>query len=159
MAVSFAQRTQWLKASEIREILKITQQPDMISFAGGLPAPELFPVEEMKEISDLNLKDLSLNGRELFTSNGEMGIHGYNHNPYLYYSKDVDFKGLNYLPWESQENMGESAKELLKYVKGIKSIQTLRRHLDNLTTLDLITLVSKKPLIRTISNTIKEVLD
>lgn len=50
-------------------------------------------------------------------------------------------------------------KELLKYVKGIKSIQTLRRHLDNLTTLDLITLVSKKPLIRTISNTIKEVLD
>ena len=73
--------------------------------------------EEMKEISDLNLKDLSLNGRELFTSNGEMGIHGYNHNPYLYYSKDVDFKGLNYLPWESQENMGESAKELLKYVK------------------------------------------
>lgn len=50
-------------------------------------------------------------------------------------------------------------KELLKYVKGIKSIQTLRRHLDNLTTLDLITLVAKKPLIRTISNTIKEVLD
>lgn len=50
-------------------------------------------------------------------------------------------------------------KELLKYVKGIKSIQTLRRHLDNLTTLDLITLVSKKTLIRTISNTIKEVLD
>ena len=50
-------------------------------------------------------------------------------------------------------------KELLKYVEGIKSIQTLRRHLDNLTTLGLITLISKKPLIRTISNTIKEVLD
>ena len=52
-----------------------------------------------------------------------------------------------------------SDKELLKYVEGIKSIQTLRRHLDNLTDLGLIDLNSKKPLIRIISNTIKEVLD
>ena len=35
-----------LKASAIREILKVTEMPDVISFAGGLPAPELFPVEE-----------------------------------------------------------------------------------------------------------------
>lgn len=34
-----------LKASAIREILKVTEMPDVISFAGGLPAPELFPVE------------------------------------------------------------------------------------------------------------------
>lgn len=52
-----------------------------------------------------------------------------------------------------------SDKELLKYVEGIKSIQTLRRYLDNLTDLGLIDLNSKKPLIRIISNTIKEVLD
>ncbi|MGM0378427.1 MAG: PLP-dependent aminotransferase family protein [Bacillota bacterium] len=39
-----------IKASEIREILKLTQKPNIISFAGGLPAPELFPTEEMKEI-------------------------------------------------------------------------------------------------------------
>ena len=32
-----------LKASEIRELLKLTEQPEIISFAGGLPAPELFP--------------------------------------------------------------------------------------------------------------------
>lgn len=38
-------------------------------------------------------------------------------------------------------------------------IQTLRRHLDNLVTLDLITLNSKKPLTRIISNTLKEILD
>jgi len=35
-----------LKASAIREILKITEMPDVISFAGGLPAPELFPVAQ-----------------------------------------------------------------------------------------------------------------
>lgn len=33
----------YIKASEIREILKVTEQEDVISFAGGLPAPELFP--------------------------------------------------------------------------------------------------------------------
>lgn len=51
-----------------------------------------------------------------------------------------------------------SDKDLLKYVD-IKSIQTLRRHLDNLTDLDLISLISKKPLVRTVSNVIKEILD
>nr|WP_276537056.1 PLP-dependent aminotransferase family protein [Anaerosalibacter massiliensis] len=40
-----------IKASEIRELLKLTQKPEVISFAGGLPAPELFPVEELKKVS------------------------------------------------------------------------------------------------------------
>jgi 2-aminoadipate transaminase len=44
-----AQRTQTMKSSAIRELLKITQLPDVISFAGGLPAPELFPVREIEE--------------------------------------------------------------------------------------------------------------
>ena len=39
-----------MKKSIIREILKLTQKPDMISFAGGLPAPESFPVSDLKEI-------------------------------------------------------------------------------------------------------------
>lgn len=43
----FAKRMSQLKASEIREILKVTEQPGVISFAGGLPAPELFPIEEI----------------------------------------------------------------------------------------------------------------
>ena len=38
-----------LKASAIREILKVTEMPDVISFAGGLPAPELFPVEQFAQ--------------------------------------------------------------------------------------------------------------
>jgi 2-aminoadipate transaminase len=37
-----------MESSAIREILKVTQQPDIISFAGGLPAPELFPVEQVE---------------------------------------------------------------------------------------------------------------
>lgn len=51
-----------MQASEIRELLKLTAQPDIISFAGGLPAPELFPVEEIAKVShDLVLKE----GRQL----------------------------------------------------------------------------------------------
>lgn len=44
----FARRTRRLKPSAIREILKATESPDVISFAGGLPAPELFPVADFE---------------------------------------------------------------------------------------------------------------
>ena len=50
--VPFADRMSGIKPSDIREILKVAAQPDIISFAGGLPAPELFPVEEMKAALD-----------------------------------------------------------------------------------------------------------
>jgi 2-aminoadipate transaminase len=36
-------------SSVIRELLKLTEQPDIISFAGGLPAPEVFPIEKFRE--------------------------------------------------------------------------------------------------------------
>jgi 2-aminoadipate transaminase len=41
-----------MSSSAIRELLKLTQQSDIISFAGGLPAPELFPVEEFRAATD-----------------------------------------------------------------------------------------------------------
>lgn len=47
----FAQRTKQMAGSAIRELLKLTGKPDLISFAGGLPAPELFPVTEIAEAS------------------------------------------------------------------------------------------------------------
>jgi 2-aminoadipate transaminase len=53
----FAQRTKRLKPSAIREILKLTQKSTVISFAGGLPAPNLFPLERIKEASLKVLND------------------------------------------------------------------------------------------------------
>ena len=47
--VQFSNRMNLLTGSEIRELLKLTSQPDIISFAGGMPAPELFPVEGVKQ--------------------------------------------------------------------------------------------------------------
>ncbi len=46
----FSEIAKALKASEIRELLKLTQQPDIISFAGGLPNPKSFPVNIIGEI-------------------------------------------------------------------------------------------------------------
>jgi len=56
----FSQRAEQLQSSAIREILKITQRPEIISFAGGLPSPATFPVEQMKAAFD---KVLSENGQ------------------------------------------------------------------------------------------------
>ena len=45
----YALRTKGIRSSAIRELLKITQRPEVISFAGGLPAPEVFPTKRFEE--------------------------------------------------------------------------------------------------------------
>ncbi|MFZ4826931.1 MAG: PLP-dependent aminotransferase family protein [Phototrophicaceae bacterium] len=50
-----SERTANMKANGIREILKVISKPGMISFAGGLPAPESFPLEEMYELNQVVL--------------------------------------------------------------------------------------------------------
>lgn len=57
----FASRMRQLRPSTIREILKVAAQPEIISFAGGLPAPELFPVAAVRAAAD---SVLTKNGRE-----------------------------------------------------------------------------------------------
>ena len=48
----FARRMGGLAPSAIREILKVTAKPEVISFAGGLPAPELFPIAEVQAAAE-----------------------------------------------------------------------------------------------------------
>ena len=45
----YANRTLGIKSSAIRELLKVTQRPEIISFGGGLPAPDVFPVQRFQE--------------------------------------------------------------------------------------------------------------
>ena len=70
MVVRYAKRMSYLKASEIREILKVTERPEVISFAGGLPAPELFPVEEIKEINRIVLEESGSKALQYTTTEG-----------------------------------------------------------------------------------------
>src|SRR5512133_1368178 len=53
----FASRTQRMGSSAIRELLKLTEQPDIISFGGGMPAPEVFPTEEFSAACERVLRE------------------------------------------------------------------------------------------------------
>lgn len=66
----YAQRTQRMTSSAIRELLKFTEQPDIISFAGGLPGPDLFPVEEMKEATETVLEQKGRKALQYSTTEG-----------------------------------------------------------------------------------------
>lgn len=68
--VEFAKRMDAMKASEIRELLKLTARPDIISFAGGLPAPELFPVEEMKAAAIAVMEESGRQAMQYSTTDG-----------------------------------------------------------------------------------------
>lgn len=70
MEYHFARRMEHIKASEIREILKITERPEIISFAGGLPAPEFFPVEEIKEVNRIVLEEQGADALQYTTTEG-----------------------------------------------------------------------------------------
>src|SRR5690606_24171867 len=49
---TFSERARQLTSSAIREILKVTERPDIISFAGGLPSPDGFPIEVVRQAYD-----------------------------------------------------------------------------------------------------------
>jgi DNA-binding transcriptional MocR family regulator len=67
----FATRATRMKASEIRELLKLLDQPDIISFAGGIPDPELFPKTEFaKAFADALNGPLAAQGLQYSTSEG-----------------------------------------------------------------------------------------
>lgn len=53
----YARRAERMQASEIRELLKLLEQPDIISFAGGIPDPNLFPKSEIAEVCQKILSD------------------------------------------------------------------------------------------------------
>ena len=57
----FSSRAKAIQSSAIREILKVTERPEVISFAGGLPAPETFPVKETLAAME---RVLTASGRE-----------------------------------------------------------------------------------------------
>lgn len=69
-AIKLAQRMSGIKSSAVREILKVTERPDIISFAGGLPAPELFPVDAINAAFDYVLKHEGAGALQYSTTEG-----------------------------------------------------------------------------------------
>ncbi len=67
----FSRSSLLMKRSAIREILKLTQKPDMISFAGGLPSPESFPIEDVKKIAAEVLEEEGAAALQYGTTEGD----------------------------------------------------------------------------------------
>ena len=74
MTVRFADRMGKVEGSAIRELLKLTARPEVISFAGGMPAPELFPVEEMKKVSVAVLEEQGQVALQYTTTEGYLPL-------------------------------------------------------------------------------------
>lgn len=70
----YALRTQNMKGSTIRELLKLTQSPDVISFAGGMPAPEIFPINEFSEASARVFKEHGQEALQYGTTDGYLPL-------------------------------------------------------------------------------------
>ena len=66
----YAKRMQGMGSSAIRELLKLTQQSDIISFAGGLPAPELFPIDEFRAATERVLANYGSKALQYSTTEG-----------------------------------------------------------------------------------------
>jgi len=70
----YAHRTQKMGSSVIRELLKFTEQPDIISFAGGLPAPEVFPIKEFREACNYVLDNFGPQALQYSTTEGYLPL-------------------------------------------------------------------------------------
>lgn len=74
MPHSFARRMGTVHRSFIREILKVTADPEIISFAGGLPNPELFPVSAMEQASREVFEAVGASALQYSTTEGDAGL-------------------------------------------------------------------------------------
>lgn len=83
MSAIFADRMENTRKSFIREILKVTQQPEVISFAGGLPNPGLFPVEEVAAAAAKVLSDEGRNALQYSTTEGYLPLREFIAQRYL----------------------------------------------------------------------------
>ncbi len=70
MSFKLSRRAERMNPSIIREILKLTEQPGVISLAGGLPSPDSFPIEAMREASERVLRDTPREALQYAASEG-----------------------------------------------------------------------------------------
>ena len=68
--VRFSTRMNLLKGSAIRELLALANKPEILSFAGGMPAPELFPVDKIKAATDAVLEEQGKVALQYSSTNG-----------------------------------------------------------------------------------------
>lgn len=74
MNITYADRVGTMNSSVVRETLKLTTKPDIISFAGGMPAPEVFPVEAMRRATDRVYREAGRTALQYGTTDGYLPL-------------------------------------------------------------------------------------
>ena len=90
MAKQFADRMYKVHKSFIREILKVTEDPSIISFAGGLPNPKSFPVSAVSAAAVKVLEECGETALQYSTTEGYLPLREYIAKRYARYGIEVD---------------------------------------------------------------------
>jgi 2-aminoadipate transaminase len=110
MEIRYANRMQNVKPSAIRELAKlISQKPGTISFAGGWPAPELFPVEEMKVVCQKVMEEDGRAALQYTTTEGFVPLRKFISERMAKYGVDIDAQNIMIISG-SQQGLEYSAK-------------------------------------------------
>ncbi|HWP67676.1 MAG TPA: aminotransferase class I/II-fold pyridoxal phosphate-dependent enzyme, partial [Rectinemataceae bacterium] len=131
---AFSNNANTMKKSVIRELLKLTQQPDIISFAGGLPAPETFPVDDLRIAADKVFQKYAAKALQYGTTEGDGSLkteliayearHGSNVAPENLLITSASQQALDMIP-KIFLNPGDSAiAGRPTYVGAIQAIQS-----------------------------------
>lgn len=73
----YADRAKLMKTSEIREFFKLTEQPDVMSFAGGFPSAEFFPMEKIAEVMHELIKEEGKSALQYGPTEGNLELRKY----------------------------------------------------------------------------------
>ncbi len=92
----FALRTKFMRASEIRELLKVIEKRRIISLAGGFPDPHTFPIEDFYDITDAVLKDYGTHALQYSVTRG---VSYFRHKliDFAYKMRGIKVKDLEYI--------------------------------------------------------------
>ncbi|WP_420452620.1 PLP-dependent aminotransferase family protein [Ilumatobacter sp.] len=77
MSYTFARRTDGLRSSAIRDLLKLTEVDDMLSLAGGLPAPDSFPLLDLRRAADRLLGEHGPRAVQYSATDGVVELRGW----------------------------------------------------------------------------------
>ncbi len=116
----FYKEVWWTDMIKISKKFDIKYSSFIIESYNNVTEPP-FPRGDSKDI-----KNLLFFGKELLGIGGEMGLHGYNHQPLA--MKGHIKQDLEYIAWKSENDMAESIKELMRFVKSVFSQYSFRAY-------------------------------
>ena len=114
MSYQFAARTRGLRSSAIRDLLKVTEMPDMLSLAGGLPTPDSFPLADLRREADRLLGEYGPTVVQYSATDGVADLRRWiasHHSPEL--GRDVAIDGEILVTHGSQQALDLIAKVVL----------------------------------------------